>query len=221
LFRLLVLDRGIFTAVQRLLRELQVFYPSLLARDLDPMTVEWWRRRVERPMGRPAIAAHYLLSAHWLYAGLVLAVGYGLDVSWPDWLLAALIIVGMLDLFVDAMPLIGTGVYLLLATGPRTLAALGTAGALGCGWLAVRLEGPWDGLAVGLTFIFLMALCGARDFVAFLCGAFGLWLALGVVIRITGLLELDPELLFLGTQVATFAALKSWRLAERLRTQAG
>lgn len=217
LFRCLALDRGIFNAVARLLRELRIFYPSLLERDLDPMTVDWWRRSVERPMGRLATAAHYLMSAYWFHAGIILAAGYGLDVAWPDWLLAGLIIVGMLDLFIDAMPLIGTGVYLLLATGPRVLAALGLAGALGGGWLAVRLERPWDGLTVGVTFIFLMALSGARDFKTFLYGAFGLWLVLGIAIRFTGLIEVDPELLFLGAQAATFAALKLRRLAQRLR----
>jgi hypothetical protein len=217
LFRVLALDRGIHTAVRRLLRELGVSCPALLERDLDPGTVAWWRRRVERPMTRPAIATHYLLSAWWLYAGLALAVGHALDVAWPDWLLAALIVAGMLDLFIDAMPLVGAGVYLVLAAGPRALTALGAAGAVGCGWLALRLEGPWDGLAVGLAFIFLMSLCGARDVLAFLCGAFGLWLALGLVLRLTGLLSVDPELLFLGTQAAVFAALKFRRLAERLR----
>ncbi len=217
LFRWLALDRGIFNAVARLLRELRIYYPSLLDRDLDPRTVDWWRRSVERPKGRLATASHYLMSAYWFYAGIVLAAGYGLDVAWPDWLLAALIIVGMLDLFIDAMPLVGTGVYLLLATGPRALTTLGVAGALGCGWLAMRLERPWDGLAVGLSFIFLMALSGARDFMAFLYGAFGLWLVLGVLFRLFGLLELDLELLFLGTQAATFAALKLRRLIERLR----
>ena len=72
-------------------------------------------------------------------------------------------------------------------------------------------------LVLILVFIFLMALSGARDFMAFLYGAFGLWLVLGVLFRLFGLLELDLELLFLGTQAATFAALKLRRLIERLR----
>ncbi len=217
LFKWLALDRGIFNAVARLLGELRIFYPSLLERDLDPMTVDWWRRSVDRPRGRLVTAVHYLMSAYWFYAGVILVAGYSLDAAWPDWLLAGLIIIGLLDLIMDAMPLIGTGVYLLLAAGPRALAALGTAGAVGCGWLAVRLERPWDGLAVGLTFIFLMALSGTRDFMTFLYGAFGLWLVLGVLIRLLGLFEVDLELLFLGTQAATFAALKLRRLIERLR----
>jgi hypothetical protein len=217
LFRCLALDRGIFNAVARLLGELAVFYPSLLERDLDPMTVDWWRRTVGRPRGRLATAVHYLMSAYWIYAGTILAAGYGLDVAWPDWLLAGLIIVGMLDLLLDAMPLIGTGVYLLVAAGPRALAALGAAGAIGCGWLALRLEDPWDGLAVGLVFIFLMALSGTRHFMTFLYGAFGLWLVLGIAIRFSGLPGIDPELLFLGAQAATFATIKLWRLTERLR----
>ncbi|MDH3596059.1 MAG: J domain-containing protein [Rhodospirillales bacterium] len=217
LFWWLALDRGIFNAVARLLWELRIFYPSLLERDLDPMTVDWWRRNVDQPRGRTATAVHYMMSAYWFYAGVILAAGYGLDVAWPKWLLAILIIIGLQDLVMDAMPLIGTGVYLLLATGPRALNTLGVAGALGCAWLAVRLERPWDGLAVGVTFIFLMALSGTRDFMAFLYGAFGLWLVLGLLIRLLGLFEVDLEVLFLGTQAATFAALKLRRLIERLR----
>ena len=133
------------------------------------------------------------------------------------WLLAGLVVVCGVDLIMDGAAFVRTGIYLALAAGPRALKALGGAGAIGCGILAFLVERPWDGMAVGLAFIFLMALSGARDFMTFLYAAFGLWLVLGIAIRLTGLLEVDPELLFLGVQIATFAALKSWRLIERLR----
>lgn len=47
--------------------------------------------------------------------------------------------------------------------------------------------------------------------------AVGPWLVLGIAIRLTGVLEIDSELLFLGVQIAAFAAPKSRRLIERLR----
>jgi hypothetical protein len=217
LFRLLVLDHGIFSAVARLLTELRATSATLIERELDPQTLAWWQRAVDRPKGRLASALHYLLSAWWLHAGIALAVGYALDVTWPDWLLASLVVVGSIDLFVDGAAFVRTGAYLVLAAGPRALKALGVAGAIGCGVLAFRVERPWDGMAIGLVCVFLMALSGARDFMTFLYAAFGLWLVLGIAIRFTGLPEVDPELLFLGVQVAIFAALKSWRLIERLR----
>jgi hypothetical protein len=217
LFRLLALDHGIFSAVARLLTELTITYSALLERELDPMTLAWWRRAVERPRGRLADALHYLLSAWWLHAGIILAAGYALDLAWPEWLLAGLVIVGSIDLFMDGAALVRTGIYLVLAVGPRALKVLGAVGAVGCGVLALRVERPWDGMAVGLVFISLMALSGARDFMTFLYAAFGLWLVLGIAIRFTELLEVDPEQLFLVVQIAIFAALKSWRLIERLR----
>ncbi len=217
LFRLLALDHGIFTAVARLLCELAAISPAPLVRELDPLTLAWWQRAVERPKGRLANVLHYLLSAWWIHAGAALAIGYALDVAWPDWLLVCLVVVGSIDFHMDGAAAVRTAIYLALAAGPRPLKALGTAGAVGCSLLALSLERPWDAAAAGFVFIFLMALSGARDFMTFLYATFGLWLGFGITNRLTGLLDVEPELSFLGVAIATFSALKSWRLIERLR----
>ena len=110
LFRLLALDHGIFTAVARLLWELTCFYSAALDKELDPRTLAWWRRAVERPRAPLVKTLHYLLSAWWIYAGTALAVGNALDVAWPDWLLVCLIVVCGIDLLMDGAAVVRTGV---------------------------------------------------------------------------------------------------------------
>ncbi len=117
----------------------------------------------------------------------------------------------------DGATVVRTSVYLLLATGPWALKAMGAAGVVGCGLLTLRLERPRDAMAAGVVLILLMALSGARDFMTFLYASFGLWLGIGIANRLIGLLEIEQEVLFLGVAVVTFAALKSWRLVQWLR----
>ncbi len=64
----------------------------------------------------------------------------------------------------DGATVVRTSVYLLLATGPWALKAMGAAGVVGCGLLTLRLERPRDAMAAGVVLILLMALSGARDF---------------------------------------------------------
>lgn len=219
LFRVLAMDRGTFDAVSRLYLELRAIYPRLVERELDARCVSWWHDEIEPPRRATTVALRFLLSTYWLHAAVILVAAYLAGVELPKWLRGLLIVVGMLDLIMDAGPATLRLVLRALKKLHRLLLhgvlVLGLVISAGAGLL---FQAPLSDVAVAAVFLCFLALSGERDFGRFLLGALGLWFALGAAARL-GLLELAGGEVFLLAQGLAFGAIKLWRLVERLRPE--
>jgi hypothetical protein len=221
LFSLFAFSRGTFDAMSGLVQELRCSYPAQVWDNLDPRTVDWWKRRVDRPAGRLLATVRYLLSAYWIYGGLLLFARVKAFPDFPQLLLLPIIVLSVADLVSDLKPAIARAVALLdktLQSLPMTVRrGLLPACALGLAAVAVTAGAPESQYAALAAFPFFAAMSGERDLLKFMLGAFALfWLGLGLV-----QLGLAPEphkdLLFLFVQATLLAALKLWRLAEQPR----
>jgi hypothetical protein len=221
LFAFLALSRGTFHAVSGLFQELRCTYPEQVWHGLDPRTVAWWERTIDRPSGPLLTTARYLVSACWIYGGLLL---FALAKAFPDlpWiLLLPIIALSATDLVLDLRPAIAWTIGLLYTTLQRRPSGIRRgllpAAALGLATIVLTAGPPASQYAALAAFPFFAGMGGERDFLKFMLGVFALfWLVLGLV-----QLGLAPEprkdLLFLFVQAALLAALKLWRLAEQPR----
>ena len=222
LFAVLAMSRGVFHAMAGLIHELRCTYPEQMWRILDPATVAWWDRTIDRPGGPVLAAARYLVSAYWIYGGLLV---FALATAFPDlhWFLALpIIVLSVLDLVADLMPSIYRAVVRLFTAFQRRPSAFRRGflptSALGLAAIALIAGPPASQYAALAAFPFFAGLGGERDFLKFLFGTFALfWLVMGLVV-----LDLLPEprkdLLLLFVQAALLAGLRIWRLADRPRT---
>ncbi len=219
LFAVLAMSRGIFHAMSGLIHELRCTYPEQMWQLLDPATVAWWDRTIDQPGKRGLAMARYLLSAYWIYGGLLL---FALAKAFPDlhwFLLLPIIVLSVLDLVSDLMPPIYRTV-LRLFTGFQGQPLAFRRGflptsAFGLAAVALVAGPPASQYAVFAAFPFFAGMGGERDFLKFLFGTFALfWLVMGLV-ELDLLPEPRKDLLLLFAQAAMLAGLKLWRLVER------
>ena len=212
IFRLASLDQRTFTSIANAVTELAVLHPGVLEARLDPRTLHWWLAEIDRPEGG---WIGRLRGAFGMLGYLLVIQGFFLPFQFPDkipdWGKLLLILGAALYLVHRQGPLLAQIAERCLSAPKRVLTMVAFACAGGAAFALSAVAPPFNQIAVGLAFIVFMAAVGEDDFVGFLLGSLGLWFAIGIPLRTMELALIEPDLLFLFSQVTTFTTLKLWR----------
>ncbi len=223
LFRLAALDWGTWQALGNLFRELDEDYPRVLRQDLDPETVAWWRRKLETPQSRRMRISHFIVGTYWLaaIAGLgAFVAGLSVELPGADSLLLMLVVFGLYALMLSTTPLIKPLTKpLLWIVGNRVAACIG--GFVVC--LVIFLwylseEPPRSYIATGTAFLYMVAMSGRRDSGKYFLCCLALWAGMALLAYLwpRPMTGIAPDVYFWAIQITVFAAIKFWRLVQRV-----